>query len=133
MAVLDWASLLIARYLSFAVLLVTGFLGIRNGLIDWGDGSTPLQHSVNIGVLIYGLLGIVTLVGLILKRRWSMATAIAWGIAITYVPAAAIIGYADGDTPIWSAAIASLLSAAIAAGVVWTARAGQRQEVGLRD
>ena len=110
----------IAWVLSLGLLLVTGFLGIRNGVSDWGEARTLLQRSVTGGVFLYGALGLVTAYGLFRRRRWSFATAIAWALVVTYVPGAAIIGYADADTTMGSAIAASAASALLALGVLWT-------------
>jgi len=110
----------IAWVLSLGLLLLTGLLGIRNGVSDWGQAGTPLQQSVTGGVFLYGALGLITAYGLFRRRRWSFATAITWALVVTYVPGAAIIGYADADTTMGSAIAASAASALLALGVLWT-------------
>jgi hypothetical protein len=111
----------IAWVLSLALLIISGVLGVRNGVTEWNSGTTPAQKSVPIGVFLYGVLGLATAYGLFRRRRWSVGTAIAWGIAITYVPGVAIMAF-GGDGAILSSAIAaSTGSAVIAAGVIWTA------------
>jgi hypothetical protein len=118
----------IAWILSLALLLFTGVVGIYNGITEWGDGLTTLQQSVTVGVFIYGVFGLVTAYGLLRRLRWSVGTAIAWGVAITYVPGAAIIAYSGRESVIGAAIAASVASALIALGVVWTARAMSRAE-----
>lgn len=108
--------------LSLALLLFTGVVGIYNGITEWHDTVTALQKSVAIGVFLYGVFGLVTAYGLFHKRPWSVRTAISWGIAVTYVPGAAIIAYAGEESLVSSAIAASVGSALIALGVVWTAR-----------
>lgn len=111
----------IAWVLSLAVLVVTGVLGVYNGLTEWEDGRTPMQRSVTVGVLLYGILGLITALGLFRRRRWSVGTAIAWAVAVIYVPGVAVMAY-GGEGAIMSSAIAaSASSAVIAMGVVWTA------------
>ena len=124
----------IAFGLSLALLLFTGVVGIYNGINERSTGATSLQKSVTAGVFLYGVLGLASAYGLIRRRRWSVATAIAWGVVITYVPGAAIIAYAEGVSPVLSAVTASLASALIAAGVVWAAkvRIGGDPNVGSR-
>lgn len=64
---------------------------------------------------------LITAFGLFRLRRWSVGTAIAWSIAITYVPGVAIMAF-GGEGAILSSAIAeSAASAIIGAGVIWTA------------
>ena len=112
----------IAFGLSLAVLLVSGVAGIYNGITERSTGANTLQKSVTAGVLLYGVLGLVSAYGLIRRRRWSVGSAAAWGLVVTYVPGAAVIAYAEEASPIGSAIVASAASAVIALGVVWTAR-----------
>ena len=111
----------IAWVLSLALLIVLGVLGIRNGVAEWNSGTTPAQKSVTVGVLLYGVLGLVTAYGLFRRRRWSIGTAIAWSIAITYVPGVAIMAFGGEGAILSSAIAASAASAVIGAGVIWTA------------
>ena len=112
----------IAFGLSLAVLLVSGVAGIYNGITERSTGATNLKKSVTAGVLLYGVLGLVSVYGLIRRRQWSVGSAAAWGLVVTYVPGAAVIAYAEEASPLGSAIVASGASALIALGVVWTAR-----------
>ena len=107
-----------AWIVSLVLLLCTGAVGVYNGLTEWGDGATPWQHSVTVGVFLYGVLGLVSAYGLFRRRRWALRTAIAWAIVITYVPGVAVM--ADGDGTLGSAIAASVATALIALGVIWT-------------
>jgi peptidoglycan/LPS O-acetylase OafA/YrhL len=113
----------IAFALSLALLLITGVVGIYNGITERSTGATSLQKSVTAGVFLYGVLGLVSVYGLVRRRRWSVGTVTAWGLVITYVPGAAVIAYAEeASSPVGSAIVASAASALIALGVLWTAR-----------
>lgn len=118
----------VAWILSLALLLFTGVVGIHNGITERGEGVTTLQKSVTLGVFIYGVFGLITVYGLFRRRRWSVATAILWGVAVTCVPGVAIIAYAGKESLVGSAIAASGASALIALGVVWTAREMSRPE-----
>jgi len=117
-----------AWVLSLFVLLLTGCLGLYTGITEFNQVSTPLQRSVNIGVLPYGVLGLVTAYGVLRKRQWSVWSAVAWTIAITYVPPAAIIGYGDEDASWASAAIAGFASLLLGLAVIWTAKTMTRRD-----
>ena len=78
------------------------------------------------GVFLYGVFGLGSAYGLVRRRGWSVLTAAAWGVVVTYVPGAAIIAYAEEGSPVWSAVVASAVCALIALGVVWTARVRAR-------
>jgi hypothetical protein len=113
----------IAWVLSLAVLVVTGGLGIFNGLNEWGEGETTAQRLVPIGVFLYGVFGLITAYGLLRRRRWSVKTSIAWAVPVTYVPGLAVMAYGGEDAILGSAIAASAGSLLIALGVVWTANA----------
>ena len=116
----------IAWVLSLALLLFTGCVGVYNGLTEWGEGRTPLQHSVTVSVFIYGIFGLITAYGLLRRQAWSVWTAIVWMIAVTYAPGVAVMVYGGEDAILGSAIAASVGSAVIALGVVWTTRAMSR-------
>jgi hypothetical protein len=112
----------IAWVLSLTLLVFTGVLGIHNGVTEWDPGHTLAQKSVSAGTFIYGVFGLITAYGLFRRRAWSIGTAIAWGIVVTYVPGAAVMTFSGGEDAVLSSAIsASGVTALIAAGVIWTA------------
>ena len=121
----------IALVLSILVLVVSGVLGLYNGITEQGAGETVLQQSVRVGVLLYGALGLVSAYGLFRRRRWSLWTAIAWAVAIVYVPGVAVMAYAGEEAPIGSAIAASGSAALIALGVIWTANTMTKPDRGL--
>ena len=110
----------IAWAISLLFLLFTGFIGVYNAINEWHDAGTPLQLSVTAGVFLYGIFGLATAYGLIRRRRWSLRTAIAWGLCISYVPGVAVMSYGGNDASLGSAIAASGAAALIALGVVWT-------------
>jgi hypothetical protein len=112
----------VAWLLASLVLLATGGLGTYNGLTEWADARTGWQQSVTGGVFLYGLLGLAGAVGLLMRRRWSYPLAIAWGVVVTYVAAAAVLAYGGPDASIGAALAAGIGSAIIALLVVLAAR-----------
>ena len=119
----------IAWVLSLGLLIVTGVLGTYNGLTEWGDWSTLFQQSVTVGVLLYGIIGLITAYGLLRRRRWSWATAIVWALVVTYVPGAAVLAYGGADAGVGSAIAASGATALLALGVLWTTNVMTRARV----
>lgn len=113
----------IAWVVSLALLLVTGCLGFYNGLTEWHEAGTAAQRSVTGGVFLYGVLGLVTAYGLFRRKQWSLWTAIAWGLVVTYVPGVAVMADGDADATLRSAIVASAAAGLIALGVIWSARA----------
>jgi hypothetical protein len=118
----------IAWVLSLALLFFTGVDGLYNEATEWKANLTPFQKSVTGGVLLYGVIGLVTAFGLFRRRRWSVRTSLVWAAIITYVPGAAVMAYSGSDATVGSAIAASGASALIAACVVWTAWAMTRAD-----
>lgn len=118
----------IAWGLSLALLVFTGVVGVYNGITEWADGQTVMQHSVTAGVLVYGLFGLATAFGLFQRRAWSVGTSIAWAAAVTYAPGVAVMAYGGEDATMLSAIAASAASGLIAAAVVWTAHRTTRRD-----
>jgi hypothetical protein len=121
---------LAARYLAIAVLLVTAFLGLMNGLREWSDSGTALQRSVHGAVILYGVLGAVAAAGLLGRRRWSVAASIGWAAATTYAASVASFAWSDPRAEgVIAGVIAAFVSTAIIGLlVVWVARSSTRQE-----
>jgi len=117
----------VAWVVSLCVLAVTGCLGVYNGLNEWGEGETPLQHSVTVGVLLYGVFGLIAAYAPFRRERWTIWPAIGWMIAVTYVPGVAVMAYGGKDAILDSAIAASAGSALIALGVIWTVRVTTRE------
>jgi hypothetical protein len=117
----------LAWILSLCLLLFTGVVGLYNGSTEWGEGRTPFQISVTVGVFLYGLFGLTTAYGLFRRRHWTIGPAIAWAIAITYVPGVAVMVYGGDDAALGSAIAASVASGLIALGVLWTVNATTRE------
>jgi hypothetical protein len=117
----------IAWALSLVILCATGALGLYNGLRELSYTLTPLQRSVSLGVLAYGVLGVVTGVALVARHPASMWLATIWGAVITYVATFAAIAYAGSDASVVGAVASGIASALIAAGVIWSARISTRR------
>ena len=112
----------IAYILSLAVLLFSGVVGVYNGITEWGDAATPLQKSVTIGVFLYGVSGLLAVFGLLRRNRWGFYCAIIWAIAVTYVPGAAVMGYAEEGATLGAAIASSVGAGLIAVFVLWSTR-----------
>jgi hypothetical protein len=109
------------------MLFGTGALGLYNGVRELAHTLTPLQRSVSIGVLAYGVLGVSAGAALAARHRTSVWLAAIWGAVITYVAAFAAIAYAGADATVIGAVASGIASALIAAGVIWSARASTRR------
>lgn len=116
-----------AWIVSLVLLLVIGAIGVYNGVTEWGDGTTLWQHSVTVGVLLYGVLGLASAYGLFRRQRWALRTAIGWAVVVTYVPGVAVMAY-GGDATLGSAIAASAGAALIALGIIWTTNVMTRRD-----
>jgi hypothetical protein len=112
----------IARIVGILLLLVTGLLGLYNGVVERGDVETPLQASVNAGVLLYGVLGLVGAYAALRRRRWGVWSVTAWAVLITYVSGTAALAFAGADASVVGAVSAAVGAALIGAFVVWAVR-----------
>lgn len=107
-------------------------LGVHNGITEWADAGTALQKSVTGGVFVYGILGLVGALGLILRKRWSFPIVLLWGLVVIYVPGAAVLAYAPDGT--WGAALpGSIAAGLIAAGVAWATRVNTHTQTTMRS
>jgi hypothetical protein len=104
------------------MLLVSGALGLFNGIGGLLQTLTPLQRSVSITVLIYGVAGLAGGIALLARHRSAAWLAAIWGVAVTYVSSVAAIAYAGADATLGGAIASGTGAALIAAGVVWAAR-----------
>jgi hypothetical protein len=112
----------IAWTLALFVLFVTGVLGLFNGLRELSDPLTPLQRSVSVGVLVYGVLGLAGGIALMAGHRAAAWLAAVWGVIVTYVASIAPIAYGGAEGTLIGAVASGIASALIAVGVVWVAR-----------
>jgi hypothetical protein len=114
----------IVWFVAIALLLITGALGIYNGLNEWRGAGTTLQKSVTASVFIYGLLGITGATGMIARQRWSVWVVMAWAVAITWAAGVSVIAYGGKDVTALTAIAAGISAAIIALVVIWGARTG---------
>ena len=109
-----------------ALLVAISALGMYGGIDELRsvDEVTPLQRSVSIGSLIYGLVGLAAGVGVLLRRRWGYTLAIVWGVVITYTGGMASHAWGETSAPV--TAVATLMTAFVAGIVIWLANLATR-------
>ena len=122
----------VGRFVAIALLLVTGVLGLREGVPSLRQDLTPLQHTVTVAVLLYGVLGTVGAYGLVRARPWIVPVTIAWAVATTYAATVASFAFHDpalreSGTRIGTAS-AFAFCALMSALVVWVARKALRPD-----
>ena len=112
----------VAWIVSILLLLNTGGLGVYNGIAELSSARTPLQQSVTLGVLLYGILGLVAAVMLAARRPVAVWLSVAWAVAVTYVASTAALAYAGDDATLRGAFAAGTGALLLGLGVVWCAR-----------
>jgi len=112
-----------AWIVSILLLLNTGGLGIYNGAAELHDAHTALQKSVTGGVLVYGVLGLVAAVALLVRHRSAVVISAAWAVVITYVASTAAMAYGGAEATIGGSVAGGVGAALIGAFVIWSARA----------
>ena len=120
------AAWIVAVILLFGI----GVIGITNGVRELSDPYSALQRSVNVAVLLYGVLGVAAGLGLARRRPWSVRLSIAWAVFVTYAATVASFAYSDPtfshSGTITGTIAAALSTALIGAGIVWVARGATR-------
>ena len=117
----------IAWVLLLTILGVTGTLGLYNGVSEWGDARSGLQRSVTVAVLLYGVAGLVSTYGLVLRRRWTVWATVVWGIGATYAGTVAAVAYGGEDASSVGVVAAGISSVLIVAATVWGVRVATRE------
>jgi hypothetical protein len=109
----------VARGLALTLLLVSGGVGVRNGVTEWSGVTNGLQAIVTGGVLAYGVLGLAS--ALAVMRRWRSAAWLvaAWGVDVTMVATLAPLAYGGPDVPLAGALAGGAATALIAVGIWW--------------
>ncbi len=101
-------------------LFLTGVLGTWNGLREWGDATSRLQHLAVATELAYGVLGILGAFALQARRSWTVPVLLGWGGALTATGGLAPVAW--GGAGLGAGLAAGVATALIAALVVWPAR-----------
>jgi len=109
----------VAWILSILLLLNIGAIGLYHGLRQLSNVHTPLQQSVTIGMLSYGVLGLAAAAALIARHGSALWLATAWAIFVTYVATVAPIAYGGSKVPMGGVIAGGVGAALIGIGVVW--------------
>lgn len=112
----------VVRVVALLVLAGTGVLGIYNGVTERHLAQTGLQAAVTYGVLAYGVLGLISALGVILRAHWSVWTTVAWAVTATFVAGTAVIAYAGPDSSPRAAIMAYAAAALFTTAIVWATR-----------
>lgn len=92
--------------------------------------DTLLQNSVEFGDVLYGILGLLTAVGIWRRRTWTSTIAIAWSLTVVCTATIASFSFSDPtfkNSGTMIGTIAAGVSTAVVTGlVVWAARVFSR-------
>jgi hypothetical protein len=106
------------RALVFALLLVTGYLGLTNGPSDLRTAESAGQLIVALAVASYGITGLASAFGLWRRKQWARPLSVLWALGATTAGGIAPIAYGGGQVSIWAALASALAAAAITGAVV---------------
>jgi hypothetical protein len=112
----------VVRVVALLVLAGTGALGIYNGITERHLIQTSLQAAVTYGVLLYGVLGLISALGVILRAHWSVWTTAAWAVTATFVAGTAVLAYGEPDSSPRTAATSYIAAALFTAAIIWAVR-----------
>ena len=122
-----------AWILAVGLVLVTGVAGLFNTPSEFSGASGPLQQSVSLAVLAYGVLGVIGGVGLALRRAWSVRACAAWGVCVVYAATVASFAFVDSTRKnhetVMGTIAAAISTALLAWFVVWAARTATRDNL----
>lgn len=112
----------VVRVLALLVLAGTGALGLYNGITERDMVRTPLDASVTYGVMAYGVLGLISAIGVLLHAHWAVWTTVAWAVTATFVAGTAVIAYGGADSSPRAAVTSYIAAAVFTAAIVWAVR-----------
>ena len=125
-----------ARVLALLLVAVASAMGLRNIPDELRHpGGTVWQQSVQVGGVLYSVLGILLVVGMLLHRRWAVPVAIAWSLAVVYTAGIATLAWEVNPTAgVYAGTAAAVVICALLGWlVVWAARSSSRLGVGGRE
>ena len=102
--------------LAFLLLLGTGIAGMYNLIAEAPDVATPLQTGTTLGIGMYGAFGLVSAVGLVMRRPWARPFTAVWAVAIATTAVLAPLAYAEVYS-ILGVVVGGLVTLALGVGV----------------
>lgn len=111
----------IRLFLVAAVLLAAVWFGVKEGVDGFMDAETTFQRWAAVLQVLYGLLGVASLVALFTRRAWLRPAIMAWAVAVTITGTVATVAWAG--SPWRDGFIAGALTALVAGLVAWGALA----------
>ncbi len=107
------------RLIGIGLLLMTGYKGTVNGVQNLRHAGEGLRLAADLAVLGYGLTGIAATAAVVLFRRLGGVLAVTWAVLISAAAVVAPLAYAPGRVPPSAAVGSGVVSAILAAAVVW--------------
>jgi hypothetical protein len=114
----------IFRFAAIVLSFAFSYLGISGWLHQWSKCNTVGLMIQTIAQLLYGLLGLVT--GVILIRKRRLPKILEWAWPLTLAIAAGIAPVVWGGTGIFPGITSGVAGLLLGLGMVWLARKGTR-------
>ena len=106
------AKTVFAYFACYSLLSITAFAG-RQGPGDFVESTTTLQRVCSVAVTVYGILGAIALIGLALKKQWTLPVIAGWSLATTIAATTAPIAWSDEPVPWWAVLLGGVTTALI--------------------
>jgi hypothetical protein len=107
-----------------ALLLLTAYTGIFDGLETSRSAVTPLERVAAASQLAYGGMAVATLVASLIVRRWVLPLVLLWGAALTLTGGLAPVVW--GKQGALVGVLGGLCTAGIVALAIWACRRHNR-------
>lgn len=107
----------IAIGLIAALLLLTGYTGVRDAVGEYAVAVSLGQKAGTAAEALYGLLSLAAVVGVVARRPWASPLLLAWAAALILTAGMAPIVW--GGTGLWPGIVAAASTAAVAGAVLW--------------
>lgn len=97
--------------------LAIGAIGLYNNVSDWRSATTVGQHLAGAGVILYGPLGVLAAVAILIGHRTWRPLLVAWAAVCTLVGALAPVVWGDAAPVI--GVLAGFSTALLCAASIW--------------
>jgi hypothetical protein len=115
----------VKRIVGYAVCILllgsTAFFGTE-GIDDFAEAATVGQKVCSVAVVLYGITAAVALLGLFLRKRWTLAVTLVWTAALLVSGTLAPRVWGDAELPWWITALSAVVILAIGIGVTMLVR-----------
>jgi hypothetical protein len=111
----------LAGFVGFGLLAPLAFLGLRDGIDEWGTGLSAVQRLTKVIEVAYGLLAALSVLAVV-ARRSALARPLLVPCAVAATVSGTVAPVVWGGADWVAGAVAGVASALICALIVWLCR-----------